>query len=152
MSESMKERILQLRMDALDIARESLDHDVRIYRGLSDVAVRLTDIIQQNGATESPTMMGAPDHIVTGNGATIEDDSALLQTIPIYRKYRGVRYQAQLDPSRIKNGREDCIYFEGEWRTPSGSAMRFTRSNTNGWTFWRYKRDNGEEAPIHEIR
>ena len=48
MTDSIIERIQRLRKDTLEIAKDSLDYDLRAYRVLSDVAVRLTDIIKQN--------------------------------------------------------------------------------------------------------
>ena len=150
----LTERIQRLRQDTLDIARDSLDHDIRAYRVLSHVAVRLTDIIQQNGTSESPVSADglvpkSPDAAVTALNERISSS-----TIPIYARYRGVTHHAKLDPSRISStGRGDCVLFEGQWMSVSGSVREITSTSVNGWVqFWRYRRDNGVEAQIDEIR
>ena len=152
MTDSIIERIQRLRKDTLEIAKDSLDYDLRAYRVLSDVAVRLTDIIKQNSTTESVTAVSQPNPIAYEPSKTIMHERVSPGTIGIKAKYKGVTYQALLDPSRINSGLEECIYFEGDWRTASGSAMRVATSNVNGWNFWRYKRDDGSEGRLSEIR
>ena len=154
MTDNITERVRVLRQDTLEIARDSLDHDIRVYRLLSDVAVRLTDIIQQNGATESPVMVSQTASIAPETPTTTKDERVSSRTIPISARYKGVTYQAQLDASRISGaGRGKCVYFQGQWMTVSGAAGRLTSNAVNGWlNFWRYRRDSDVEAPIAEIR
>ena len=152
MNENIVERVLQLRKDALQIAQDSLDHDIRVYRVLSDVAVRLTEIVQQNGTSE---LQLSRDQSLSAVSATrIIADEGSSWTIPIHGKHKGVSYHAQIDPSRISStGQGRCVFFEGQWMTVSAAAGKVTSTSVNGWKqFWRYNRDNGVEAPIDEIR
>ena len=133
---SKEKRFRGLRQDALDLASEYLDHDIRAYHALSDVAVRLTDFIQENGSTPS---------IVT--------DSRPTRLVKIYATCKGVPYEAQLDTSRISDtGRGDCVLFDGQYMSASAAAMKIASSQVNGWEFWRYERDNGTEGRIKELR
>ena len=166
MTNSITERVRTLRKDTLEIAEDSLDHDIRVYQGLSDVAVRLTDLIQQSEVTESLALVNQPGSIPPETPMTTRAERVGYEsgpasqlthssrTIPIYARYGGVTYQAQLDTSRISGGgRGKCVYFEDQWMTTSGAAGRVTSNAVNGWlNFWRYNRDNGSEAPIAEIR
>ena len=152
MNNTIVERVMQLRKDALQIAQDSLDHDIRVYRVLSDVAVRLTDIVQQNDTSE--LQMSGSQSASTVSKTPIIADKGSSRTIQIHGEHKGISYHALLDPSRISSSRRGrCVYFEGLWMTASAAAGRVTSTSVNGWKqFWRYNRDNGVEAPIHEIR
>ncbi len=152
MTDSMLERMRILRDDALEIAKDSLDHDPRMFRVLNDVAERIRNAMHLNGTGVASVVVSQPTLSLpeTAMRSTAEISSS--QIISIYTIYNGVNYQAQLDLSRISRGVKECVYFEGDWRTPSGAAMRFTTSNVNGWIFWRYKRDDGSEGRINEIK
>ena len=152
MTDNITERIRRLRKDTMEIAQDSLDHDLRAYHVLTDVAIRLTDIIKQSGVTESTVIKGRPSSLASEADAITGDESVSSRTTVIYARYKGVYYQAQLDSYRISIGVEECVYYEGDWRTASGAAMRVARSNVNGWNFWRYKRDNGSEGRIAELK
>ena len=167
MPDSITERIRRLRKDALEIAENSLDHhDVRVYRGLSDVAVRLTDLIQQSDITESPATVSQPTYtppetttLTESEGDSYESEAIgqpthASQRITISARYGRVTHKALLDISRISGGgRGKCVWYKGEWMTTSGAAGRITGNAINGWqNFWRYKRDNGLEGPVSEIR
>ena len=140
----MKDKLIKLRDQTWQIARESLDHrETLIYRGLTDIAERLTNLI---GPTDrGPTPASKNEELV-----------------PIYALYQGERYEAQLDTSRIHGGRGLCVLMEGSWWSTSGSAMHIKRTSANppnrpetaGWTdFWKYNdKSSNTEQPIDELR
>ena len=140
----MKDKLIKLRDQTWQIARESLDHrETLIYRGLTDIAERLTNLI---GATEE--------------GSTPENNKEEL--VPIHAIYQGERYEAQLDTSRIRGGRGPCVRMEGSWWSTSGSAMHIKRASakppnrpeTAGWTdFWKYNDEaSNTEQTIDGLR
>ena len=165
---TVTERVRKLRDDALDIARDSLDHDIRVFKGLSDVAVQLTDLIRQSSITEPAIAVGRPastppetSPLTESMGGEygfelVDQSTSAPERIPISAKYRGVTHKALLDTSRISDdgrGKGKCVWFRSEWMTASGSARSITHNAVNGWNnFWRYKRDDDSEGPIAEIR
>ena len=75
------------------------------------------------------------------------------ELVPVFAKYKGKRYQAKLNRSRITStGRGDCIEYEGKWKSPSRSAEDIGGHPVNGWRFWRFWREDGSEGKIEEIR
>ncbi len=161
MPSSIVERIQRLRADVLEIAKDSIDDNVRVFRGLSDVAVRLTDLID-NGelpvtATQPLSALAETRTPPLAEKARHESESVIQppnsrQIIPIYHNYKGVIYEAELDVSLISPYQQTkCVWFRGELMRPSQAAMRISVSSANGWLFWRY-RDNGRELSINAIR
>lgn len=67
--------------------------------------------------------------------------------LPILARYRGRRYDATLLPDRR-------VLFDGkEYGSPSGAGVTIVPYDTlNGWQFWRYVDDKGEEHPISDLR
>lgn len=79
--------------------------------------------------------------------------SSVSPLIPIFADYKGQRYDAQLDVSRISGSGGQCVLFHSRWMTTSNAANSIpTANNTNGWRFWRYRRDDGAIAIIDELR
>ena len=166
MSLSITERVRRLRKDTLEIARDSLDHNIRVYRGLSDVAVQLTDVIKQSDITEASAAVIQPVSIPPETSPpteprgdeyeseAVDPPTPASERISISARYGGVTHKALLDTSRISDGgRGKCVWLRGEWMTASGAAGNITRSQVNGWqNFWRYKRNDGSEGSIAEIR
>ena len=146
----MKGEIRKLRQDVLALAGELLDHDIRGYRALSHVAERLTVIMQEDGGAQS----NAGDSQPTSDAPKPVGDAAVSPSIvKIHAKYKGVSYEAKLDTSRINyKGRGNCVCYKGQWMSASAAAMKVKPSQTNGWRFWRYRRDNGMEALIEELK
>ena len=137
-------KIIQLKDQTWQIARESLDNgETRIYRSLTDIAERLTKLI------------GPSDESQVVNNQKAE-------MLPIFARYNGKRYEAELDVNRIDGGRGKCVLMEGEWWSTSGSAIyikinsiNFTKNpSTNGWRqFWKYKDESSNtEQPIDRLR
>ncbi len=160
------ERIRDIREQILNVAAESLrENDERIYRGLSDVAVRITALIPPDNVVDrsADTNQSVPiSHDVTPlvvrDSSDVEyetgsESTPTSGTTPIFAIYRGRIYEAELDPRRISGGgRGECVLYEGRWMTTSGAARRITGTAVNGWqNFWRFRLD-GREFPIQEIR
>ena len=159
----LTKRIRDLRERVLDTAAESLRaNDERKYRGLSDVAVRLTALIPSDDAANQTTAVNqpAPESALTvrekakAEYESVSQPVSASQTIPIFARRRGVTYEAELDTSRISDGgRGACVWYEGQWMTTSKAADRITGTAVNGWrNFWRYERSDGSKGPIQELR
>ena len=159
---SLIEQIRDIREQVLKVAAESLNvNDENTYRRLSEVALKLTSLIPlDNGAnvgasTEqlAPASHGAPVAVRERSETTYEAASQRSDITPISVVYGGRRYRAELDTTRISSGgRGKCVLYEGDWMTTSGAAGLITGGSANGWRFWQYRRANGSEGPIQEIR
>ena len=161
--DSIVKRIRELREQTLETAAESLRaNDERIYRGLSDVAVRLTALIPSTDVDSHATTVKRPAPVSTltireGDKSEYESMNQPVSaspTIPIFARRGGVTYEAELDTSRISSGgRGACVRYESQWMTTSKAAGRITGNAVNGWqNFWRYERSDGSNGPIQELR
>ena len=156
------EQIRDIRERVLKVAAESLNvNDENTYRGLSEVALKLTALIPlDNGATarvvaeQSPSASHCPSVVIRERAESkYETTSRQSGITPIAVVHGGRRYRAELDTTRISSGgRGKCVLYEGEWMTTSGAAGHITGGSHNGWRFWQYRRTNGIEGPIQEIR
>ena len=136
-------KIIQIRDQTWQIARDSLDSgETRIYRTLTDIAERLTNLISSSDKRQI-------DIINTG------------KIIPIFARYKGERYEAELDVDRIDGRRGKCVWMEGEWCSTSGSAVHIVKTSKNppkrpetgGWDFWKYiDESSNTEQPIDRLR
>lgn len=159
---SVIEQIRDIREQVLKTAAESLNvNDENTYRGLSEVALKLTALIPlDNGANVGSTteQLASASHVPPVAvrervEAKYEAVSQQSDTTPISVMYGGRRHRAELDTMRISSrGRGKCVLYEGEWMTTSAAAGLITRGSNNGWRFWQYRRANGSEGPIQEIR
>ena len=159
---SVIEQIRDIREQVLKVAAESLDvNDENTYRGLSEVALKLTALIPlDNGAnvgsatdqlTSAPHVR--PVAVRERVEAKYEAVSQRSDITPISVVYGGRRHRAELDTTRISSGgRGKCVLYEGEWMTTSGAAGLVTGGSVNGWRFWQYRRASGTEGPIQELR
>ncbi len=163
----LTKRIQDLREQVLDTAADCLRaSDERRYRGLSDVALRLTALIPQGDTVASRTavsegtsashavpLLDKSEDIRSGSEETSQTMPAN-NTTPIFARRGRVTYEAELDPSRISGGgRGPCVQYEGQWMTTSKAAGRITGTAVNGWqNFWKYTRDDQSEGPIQELR
>jgi hypothetical protein len=129
-------KINQLRDQTWQIARESLDSgETRIYRTLTDIAEKLTKLVSSSDKSQI-------DVIKTG------------RMIPIFARYKGERYEAELDVDRIDGGRRPCVLMEGRLWTAAGAVRHITNTSVNGWRhFWRYiDESTNSEQPIDRLR
>lgn len=139
----MEMKIIQLRDQTWQIARDSLDSgETRIYRTLTDIAEKLTSLISSSGK-------GQIGNINTG------------KMIPIFARYKDERHEAELDVDRIDRGGRPCVLMEGKWWTTSESAIHIKKTSTNppkrpetnGWDFWKYIDESSNiEQPIDRLR
>ena len=137
-------KIIQLRDQTWQIARDSLDKgETRIYRTLTDIAEKLTNLISSSDKSQI-------DIINKG------------KMIPIFARYKGEKYEAELDVDKIDESRARCVLIEGKWRTTSRSAMDIKKNSinppknpeTDGWKdFWKYiDESSNTEQPIDKLR
>lgn len=126
--------LIQLRDQTWRIARESLDRkETRIYRSLTDIAEKLTNLIGSSGPSPIDAKPKGP-------------------MLPIFAQYKGEKYEAQLDVARVNGGRRPCVWMEGRWWTASGATRQITNTSVDGWRhFWRYNKD-GVITPIGELK
>ncbi len=74
--------------------------------------------------------------------------------IPIFAIYKKQREEASFNPSSLK------VFYRGQlFESPSAAAQQMKINNgakddttENGWTFWKYINDNGDEKKIDELR
>ncbi len=142
--ENLNDRLTELLDQTWQIARETLDRkETRVYRSLTDIAEKLTDLI--GSAEKSPASVNRKEDL-----------------LPIFARYQGERYEAQLDTTRIHGGRGQCVLMEGSWWSTSGSAIHIkqnsakppNRPETAGWTdFWKYNdKSSNTEQTIDGLR
>ena len=70
-----------------------------------------------------------------------------IEGLPVYARYKGRRYEAVLFP--------DCRvqYGDQEYRSPTTAGRAATGAKSlNGWRFWRYLDDRGDEHYISDLR
>ena len=155
---SVVEQIQDIREKVLNTAAESLKaNDEDTYRGLSEVALRLTALIPLDNEVDvrsvSNQLAPASRSAIRESVSEYEAVSQQSNTTPISVVYGGRRHRAELDTTRISSGgRGKCVLYEGEWMTTSGAAGLVTGGSNNGWRFWQYRRANGSEGPIQEVR
>ena len=165
---SITERIGEVRNEALNLAAESLRaNDQSKSEALFDIAVRLqalisTDSVDDDHGTDvdQSTLASQSTPASTRNQEVRHKSGTLSQhTLPsplarIFAMRSGVRYEAELDTSRISGGGQGaCVKFRDGWMTTSKAANSITGTQVNGWqNFWRYRRPDGTEGPIQELR
>ena len=139
-SQEIRLRLLQLREDVWQLARDSLDsREPQIYRTLVDFAERLTSL----ASTHIPTSL---------LGTESTNVVAPTELRPIFVRYKGENYDARLDSARINGGRGKCVLFQSEWLTASRAANRITGTSVNGWRFWKARLDNGKIITIEDLK
>ena len=156
-NDEILERIIVIRDDVLEIARASLTTgDVVKFSKLNEVAVTLTELAPVDisvGVPRSPSAVGRDYTAPTGLDAGPGQRNSMLQVVPVFARYHGTRYDAELDTSRIgSNGRGECINFRGKWMTPGRATALITTTRPGAWRFWRFARPDGTEGRIQEIR
>jgi hypothetical protein len=62
------------------------------------------------------------------------------------------QHKAELVPGFIAEGKNRCILFEGKLHTPSGIGSKLIGYQVNGWIWWQYKNEKGENRPISDFR
>ena len=136
--QELREKAQALKEEAWQLARQSLEQgDKQLYKEMIEITERLTELTNRQ------------EHM-TGANNVHADKQGLL---PIFKRYKGVRYDAQLDRSKINGGRGECVLFRGRWQTVSGAATAITNNQVNGWrNFWKYQRADGTIASIEELR
>ena len=162
-NEGIEECIRDLRERVLETAAECLRlSDERRYRGLSEVAVRLTALIPPTNDVSQPNtanQLSASSAVNTDDRGRSDLEYAgqhvsTSPTLRIFTRRRGVIHEAVLDLSRISGGgRGECVLYGDQWMTTSRAAGKITGTAVNGWqNFWRYERSDGSTGPIQELR
>ena len=143
--------VYALRAQTSSLAQACLAEDrLEAFQELNRLIVDLTRLGQRLADGNS---LPTGDHQVTE--VRDKDASNLPEhQLPIFRRYKGQRYQAVLDRDRIgPHGRGKCILIDGNWLSASDSAQKITKTPVNGWVnFWRYLIRPGIERPIDDIR
>lgn len=158
-------RIIEIRDDVLEIARASLTAgDVAKFSKLNEVAVTLTEMAPDESETDQapdltcPVVEVEPAALPTPSGIVRQSQSQSNREcdsnmVPIFRLYKKIKYEAELDTSRINpTGSGECIWFRECWMSPSGAGSSIAGNQVNGWNFWRYRRPDGSAERIDEIR
>lgn len=144
---NLTEKVYALREQVSSLAQECLDADqIEAFQDLNRIIVDITAVARRlSGGDASST----PEDSIESTAPT--PPSGPMQ---IFRVYKGLRYEATLDPQRIQpDGRGKCVSYEGRWLAASGAATQITGTGVDGWAnFWRYRDNSGAERPIDDIR
>ena len=143
--ESLSQKILPLN-NCFEKKREMVQH--------------LTRMIELEGGADeqefpSPAILDSP---VSKSSITNRDESYRnslpdAQVVQIFVNYRGQRYDAELDRSKIIGDRGRCVRFRDRWMAPSAAGTSIpTKNLVNGWRFWKYVRSDGNIGMIDELR
>ena len=139
-TEELRSKLVGLKEETWQLARESLEEgESQIYRALGAFIETLSGLIATRG-----TNAGLSNGLAQVPSAP--------ELIPIFARYKGQKYDAQWDRSRINGGRGHCVLFRGQWVTPSAAATSISRTPVNGWRFWKYSRSNNTSGIIDELR
>ncbi len=148
---SLAERAYALREQASSLAQECLDADqIDAFQDLNRIIVEITGVARRlSGGDASSTAENFIDKRADATALAIPSGP-----VPIFRLYKGRRYEATLDPQRIQpDGRGKCVSFEGQWLAASGAASQITNTSVDGWVnFWRFRDSSSVERPIDDIR
>ena len=104
---------------------------------------------QLSDSSDRRSLLAWADEILASseNEAITAEPSGLLFPVPVFRRYKGKRYDAKLLKGwRIKlNGK---IY-----KSLSAAAVHISGHPENGWRMWRYiDESTNEEQPIDRLR
>lgn len=139
-SEQIRIGLAKLMDEVWQFARFTLDeNDMKTYRSL----VEITEILAPLRGEDEVLGMSVDD---------VEPAGGLAGVISIFVRFKGEKYEARFDKTRTNGGREDCVFFKGQWRSASAAARLITRTQVNGWRFWRYLRGDGSTGKIEEIK
>lgn len=132
--------IEELQRQIMQVASDSVEARDGRARDLFDIALRLRDLVP------------SPEN--QASSPTEKISATTSSTIQIFASYGGKPRKAELDTQRISSGgRGKCVLFQGQWMTASGAAGEITGTAVNGWqNFWRFRRQDGSEGPIQELR
>ena len=117
--QELREKAQALKEEAWQLARQSLEQgDKQLYKEMIEITERLTELTNRQ------------EHM-TGANNVHADKQGLL---PIFKRYKGVRYDAHLDRSKINGGRGECVLFRGRWQTVPAQQLplRTTKSMGGG--------------------
>lgn len=139
-SEELRSELVALKERVWELAKRSLDEDeLRIYDSLVEIAKRVNNLV--------PTIQGG---LPEGHPSASETSSA--NSEEIFAHYKGTKYTALLDRTRIVGKKGSCVFYQGRWQTASAAAVSITGTATNGWRFWKYRKPDGTVATIEGIR
>ena len=120
-----------------------------------EMVQHLTRMIELEGGINGPdsSLVIAPDPPIIGGGGLNRSRLPGAQVVPIFVHYRGQKYDAELDRSRIIGVRGQCVRFRDKWMAPSAAGTSIpTKNLVNGWKFWKYLRSDGNVGMIDELR
>ena len=141
------ERAYALREQLSSLAQDCLDADqIEAFQDLNRIIVDITGVARRLSGGDASS---ASENFIEPTGVAPSSGP-----VPIFRLYKGLRYEATLDPQRIQpDGRGKCVCFEGQWLAASGAASKITTTAVDGWVnFWRFQDSSGVERPIDDLR
>ena len=148
-----RQRELEAEVAYLEQKMRPLEEDLKKKREMLQHYIRLAEL--EDGNTAQPQASKA----ITSQYPKVEPSAAVTTAksastcVPIFVVYKGIRYDAELDRSRIHGDRGMCVWFRNEWVAPSAAGNSIpTRNLVNGWRFWRYNRKDGSIGMIDEFR
>jgi len=125
------------------------------FKKKHEMVQHVTRMIELEGGIDSPESPSgsASESPPAGEGGPFRSSMPDAQVVPIFVHYRGQRYDAELDRSRIVGDRGQCVRFRDKWMAHSAAGTSIpTKNLVNGWRFWKYLRSDGNVGMIDELR
>ena len=143
---------LEAEMESLLQQISPLEDSFNKKREMVQHVIRMIELEGGTNGPESPSL-AVPDSPIPGGVGSIRNSLPDAQVVPIFVHYRGQRYDAELDRSRIVGDRGQCVRFRDKWMAPSAAGTSIpTKNLVNGWRFWKYLRSDGNVGMIDELR
>ena len=143
---------LEAEMESLQEKLKPLEEEFKKKREMIQHVNRMIEL--ETGTNEpEPYSLATPQSSEIGGREPASISSTDAQLVPIFVHYKGQRYDAELDRSRIMGDRGLCVRFHDKWMAPSTAGTSIpTKNLVNGWRFWKYVRSDGNIGMIDELR
>ena len=143
---------LEAEMESLQQKIQPLEESFKKKREMVQHVTRMIELENGTDTSESSSLIASVTPIISG-GESFRSSLPDAQVVPIFVRYRGQRYDAELDRSRIIGDRGQCVRFRDKWMAPSAAGTSIpTKNLVNGWKFWKYLRSDGNVGMIDELR
>lgn len=100
-----------------------------------------------NGVDERALLTWAEELLYSGGIPSARPAKTVVSfPVSIFARHKGKKHDALL----LQGWK---VQLNGKlYRKPSGPAMAITGYPVNGWIFWRYRNERGDERPIDDLR
>ena len=130
-----KKAQLEAEMESLFEQIQPLEENLKLKR---EMVQHVNRMIELEGGVDEPesSTSGTPEGSVIVGERLLPRAASNPQLVPIFKYYKGQKYEAELDRSRIVGDRGQCVRFRDKWMAPSAAGISIpTKNNVNGWQF-----------------